>query len=221
MLIVSFDGNGYFILRAILRLIEAHDKALFRAKDVAHPQAIDELRPELAIVFLAVQPPQSPHLVETDPYHFARTALAIWPDGDQRLGRFSIGALVGGMLEQHLSLGMRHGHRLVPRQLAEIVPGAAAFRGISAKLHEGIAASMRRQSRSKLWMIRRGPQLGIGIDDHGQHIRQRRLVQLARPEPRTGDHDQPATELTYELLRQIAEAITNRRSRHIVKKQDI
>src|SRR5439155_19022491 len=119
-------------------------------------QAINKLRPELAIEFLAMLPPQPPRLVKAE---IDNLALAIFANGDERLRRLAVGALFGRMLGQDVGLRMDHRHRLVPGQLAEIVPSASIFERVSADLHERIARGVRREVWTKLGSIRRAMHL--------------------------------------------------------------
>src|SRR5206468_6324694 len=93
MLVICFNREGHLVVRAIFRLIDANNEAFFGPQGVTHAKAIDELRPELAIVFFAVESSQPPHLVESDPDDFARAASAIGPDGDERLRCYTVGTL--------------------------------------------------------------------------------------------------------------------------------
>src|SRR5436190_2020572 len=99
---------------------------------MAHSEAVDELRPELAVVLLAIATPQSPHFIKAQIDDFA---FAIFADRDQRLRSFTVGTLVGWVLGQDFGLGLGHGHGLIPGELAKIVPGTSVFGLIGAKLH--------------------------------------------------------------------------------------
>ena len=92
---------------------------------------------------------------------------------------------------------------------------------LCAKLHELIPRSVRRETQAELGPLGGGPQLRIRIDNHRQHVRQRRLINFLRAESRPGNHHQAAAEIADILLHHFAEAVVQVCPRHVVKEDHV
>ena len=174
-----------------------------------------ELAPELPVVPLAILSPQSPRLVRAD---IDDLAAAVTADRDDRLRRLAIGAFLGRVHREHRGLRMRPRNGLPPGEPPEVLPRLAVLRLVGAELHEVDERRLRREGEFEGLVL---PRASCRIEDHRQHVADRRLRELRRPEPRARDHDQAAAKLLDELPRHLAEPAREGGGRHVAEEEDV